>query len=181
MSDSISKSLPKWAVASMRRREHVGRVVALLDRWSQELALDPREARAWHDAGAWHDALRDEDEDALRDLTGDRDRPCGLLHGPAAALRLERDGEPRHDVLEAIRWHTVGCAKWARTGRALYMADFLEPGRKFMQEDRAFLASQVPNAFDAVFRQVVRMRLEWVLREGKGLTTEAVALWNSVR
>ena len=32
-----------------------------------------------------------------------------------------------------------------------------------------------------VFRQVVRMRLEWVLREGKGLTNETVALWNSVR
>ena len=35
--------------------------------------------------------------------------------------------------------------------------------------------------FDGVFRQVVRMRLEWTLREGKGLFPEAVALWNAVR
>jgi 2-amino-4-hydroxy-6-hydroxymethyldihydropteridine diphosphokinase len=83
--------------------------------------------------------------------------------------------------LEAIRWHTVGSSSWNRTGRALYMADFLEPGRPFMQADRAFLADQVPYAFDAVFRQVVRLRLEWTIREGKSLAPETVALWNAVR
>jgi 2-amino-4-hydroxy-6-hydroxymethyldihydropteridine diphosphokinase len=61
------------------------------------------------------------------------------------------------------------------------MADFLEPGRTFMQADRAFLADRVPSAFDAVFRQVVRLRLEWTVREGKGLAHETVTLWNAVR
>ena len=181
MSDKHALHLPSWSITSPKRREHIGRVVALLHRWAGALSLDDRETRAWHDAGAWHDALRDADERDLRAMTGERERPLGLLHGPAAAAKLERDGEPRRDVLDAIRWHTVGNATWSRTGRALYMADFLEPGRNFMQADRAFLADQVPLAFDATFRQVVRMRLEWVLREGKGLTNESVALWNSVR
>ena len=35
--------------------------------------------------------------------------------------------------------------------------------------------------FDGVFRQVVRNRIEWSLREGKGLYPETIALWNSVR
>jgi HD superfamily phosphohydrolase YqeK len=181
VSDKSGLGLPAWSITSSKRREHIGRVVALLSRWAVALSLDAREARAWHDAGAWHDALRDAEERALREMTGEGQRPVGLLHGPAAAMKLERDGEPRRDVLDAIRWHTVGSATWSRTGRALYMADFLEPGRSFMQADRAFLADQVPVAFDATFRQVVRMRLEWVLREGKGLTNETVALWNSVR
>ena len=34
---------------------------------------------------------------------------------------------------------------------------------------------------DATFRQVVRARLEWSLREGMRLYPEAVVLWNSVR
>ena len=84
-------------------------------------------------------------------------------------------------VLRAIRFHTVGSSGWDRTGRALFMADFLEPGRQFMQADRAFLAGQVRRDFDGVFRQLVRMRLEWTLREGKALFPESVALWNSVR
>jgi HD superfamily phosphohydrolase YqeK len=181
VSDTNGLRLPGWHNTTAKRREHIARVVALLRRWSDELGLDDREARAWHDAGAWHDALRDADERELRELTKDETRPLGMLHGPAAAIRLQRDGEPRRDVLEAIQWHTVGCAGWSRTGRALYMADFLEPGRNFMQADRAFLADQVPMAFDAVFRQVVRIRIEWVLREGKGLAVETVSLWNSVR
>jgi 2-amino-4-hydroxy-6-hydroxymethyldihydropteridine diphosphokinase len=173
--------LPSWAQLTERRRAHVGRVVALLDGWAEAMALDPAEARAWHDAGAWHDALRDADEPTLRHWSGEADAPVAILHGPAAAVRLAAEGEVRGEVLEAIRWHTVGAASWARTGRALYMADFLEPGRPFMQGDRAFLARLVPTAFEAVFRQVVRLRLEWTVREGKGLFPSTVALWNHVR
>jgi HD superfamily phosphohydrolase YqeK len=173
--------LPEWAVVSDKRRAHIERVVALLARWGEAMPLDARERTAWIDAGWWHDALRDADEITLRSLTGDRERPFGMLHGPAAALRLEAAGETRGDVLDAIRWHTIGSAAWTRTGRALYMADFLEPGRQFMQADRAFLADRVPEAFDAVFRQVVRLRLEWTIREGKSLALETVALWNAVR
>jgi 2-amino-4-hydroxy-6-hydroxymethyldihydropteridine diphosphokinase len=61
------------------------------------------------------------------------------------------------------------------------MADFLEPGRKFSRVDRAYLAAQAPHDFNGTFRQVVRARLEWSLREGMRLYPEAVALWNSVR
>jgi len=145
------------------------------------MRVPPLEAEAWRDAGRWHDALRDADEATLRALSGDNVRPAPLLHGFAAASRLQHDGEQRVDVLEAIRWHTIGNANWNRTGRALYMADFLEPGRKFMRTERAFFARLVPTAFDDVFRQVVRMRLEWALREGKGLANETVAMWDAVR
>ena len=109
------------------------------------------------------------------------DLPLNVLHGPAAANRMSALGETRENVLAAVRWHTVGSASWDRAGRALYMADFLEPGRNFSRADRAFLAEHLPHDFDGVFRQVVRMRLEWTLREGKALFPEAVGLWNSVR
>ena len=174
-------SFPSWSVMSAKRRDHVSRVVDMLAGWALALSVDDTETRAWLDAGAWHDALRDCDEPALRLMTGDRERPFGMLHGPAAAIRLSTEGEARSDVLEAIRWHTIGNVQWTRTGRALYMADFLEPGRGFMQTDRRFLAERVPDAFDEVFRQVVRVRIEWTLRESKGLAPETVALWNAVR
>ena len=179
--EPVVAAFPSWGVATERRRAHVGRVVALLNDWSVTMSLRSDEAAAWRDAGWWHDALRDADERTLRAMTGELHAPLGLLHGPAAALRLEAHGERRLDVLEAVRWHTVGNANWARTGRALYLADFLEPGRTFMQADRAFLAKLVPAAFDEVFRTVVRMRIEWALREGKGFAKETVALWDAVR
>ncbi len=177
----MNQALPRWSVVSEKRQAHIARVVALLEEWSARMPVSAGEASAWRDAGWWHDALRDADEATLRTLTGDAGLPFGMLHGPAAAARLAADGETRVDVLEAVRWHTIGYAGWARTGRALYMADFLEPGRSFMQADRAFLAGLVPSAFDDVFRQVVRLRIEWAVREGKGLANETVTLWNSVR
>jgi 2-amino-4-hydroxy-6-hydroxymethyldihydropteridine diphosphokinase len=161
---------------------HIERVTAMLDDWARQLALPPEEARAWHDAGRLHDALRDAPEALLRELAGNSpEYATEMLHGPAAAEQLRRDGEQRSELLDAIRYHTVGSAQWGRLGRALYMADYLEPGRKFSRGDRAYLAAQAPRDFDATFRQVLRARLEWSLREGMRLYPEAVVLWNSVR
>ncbi len=179
---AVELDLPAWAHVTEKRRQHIQRVTALLDEWAARLSLPPEEAIAWHDAGRFHDALRDAPENVLRELGGDSpEYPVEMLHGPAAAEQLARDGERRADLLDAVRYHTVGSARWGRLGRALYMADYLEPGRKFSRADRAYLAAQAPYDFDATFRQVVRARLEWSLREGMRLYPEAVVLWNSVR
>jgi len=188
--------LPPWAVVGQRRLAHIERVVALLDDWATAMALDADERRDWHDAGRYHDALRDAPESLLRPLAAachdDRgadgwvtpslaDADVPLLHGPAAARRMADDGERRVAVLEAVRYHTVGSHEWDRVGRALYLADFLEPGRTFARADRAWLARQVPHDFEGTFRQVVRLRLEWALRDGHALRPETVQLWNTVR
>jgi len=174
--------LLEGAEATEKRREHIQRVTDLLDAWAVKLSLPAEERIAWHDAGRYHDALRDAPDALLRELGGNSpDYPIEMLHGPAAAEQMQRDGERRAEVLDAVRFHTVGSAQWGRLGRALYMADYLEPGRKFSRGDRAYLAAQVPYDFDATFRQVVRARLEWSLREGMRLYPEAVVLWNSVR
>lgn len=179
---STSDLLPSWANVGDKRRAHIERVTALLDEWALALRLPSAEAKAWHDAGRLHDALRDADEPTLRELAGNHaDYTVEMLHGPAAAEQMRRDGETRGELLDAVAHHTVGSDRWGRLGRALYMADYLEPGRKFSRADRAFLAAQVPRDFDASFRQVLRARLEWSLREGMRLYPQAVALWNQVR
>ena len=181
MRDVASIELPAWAKVSARRREHIVRVTALVEEWAVAMEIDEETAREWHDAARWHDALRDAPEPELREMLGDTTTLGPLLHGPAAALRLEREGEPRAGVLSAIAHHTVGCVGWGSTGRALYMADYLEPGRAFAREARASLAAAVPADFDGVFRDVVRQRLEWGIREGLEPHSQTVDLWNAVR
>jgi 2-amino-4-hydroxy-6-hydroxymethyldihydropteridine diphosphokinase len=181
MSVAASIELPPWAAVNEKRRAHIVRVTTLLDAWAAAMRLDYAARAAWHDAGRFHDALRNAPDDELRALTGEEYGPAELLHGPAAAVRLAAGGEMREDVLEAVRWHTIGHAEWERTGRALFMADFLEPGRKFDVEARAACAAAVPDDFDGTFRTVVRMRIEWSLREEKVLHEETARLWNAVR
>jgi 2-amino-4-hydroxy-6-hydroxymethyldihydropteridine diphosphokinase len=173
--------MPAWARVTPRRLEHIVRVTSLLTHWADQLGLPVDERNAWRDAGWFHDALRDATEPELRALVPEPTYAVGVLHGPASAYALGRDGETRIRVLDAIRYHTIGHSAWDRTGRALYMADFLEPGRSFAKSDRAFLAANVVHDFDGVFRQVVRSRLEWALRDGNSLYPETVALWNAVR
>lgn len=173
--------LPPWACVTEKRRAHIERVVELMERWAGQLDIAPEEARAWRDAALLHDALRDAPESELRALVPRADFTTEMLHGPAAAARLESDGDRRTEMLDAIRWHTVGSAEWKRLGRALFMADFLEPGRRFAPADRGYLASKVATDFDGTFRQVVRMRIEHALREGHTLFPETVSLWNLVR
>ena len=173
--------LPSWAQVSDKRRAHIQRVATLLAQWADAMRISPDERRDWLDAARFHDALRDAPRETLRALAGNAPYEPEMLHGPAAAERLAKDGEQRQNVLYAIRFHTVGAPTWDRTGRGLYMADFLEPGRTFSREDRAFLSSQVPHDFDGVFRQVVRMRLVYALNEGHTLFPETVQLWNSIR
>src|SRR5688572_15767963 len=108
MRDGASIDLPAWAVVTPRRAAHIARVTALLERWASEMSLTSAEAAAWRDAGRWHDALRDASGVELRSIVDDPTMSAPLLHGPAAAIRLERDGESRRDVLDAISHHTVG-------------------------------------------------------------------------
>jgi len=177
----VSVELPSWAEVSEKRRAHILRVATLLERWADVMRIPEQERRDWLDAARWHDALRDAPREELRRLAGEAPYTPEMLHGPAAAEKLVQEGERRANVLDAIRYHTVGSPAWDSTGQALYMADFLEPGRSFSREDRAFLSSQVPHDFDGVFRQVVRMRLVYALNEGHTLFPETVQLWNSIR
>jgi HD superfamily phosphohydrolase YqeK len=174
--------LPDWAQVKKRRRKHIKRVTTLLVTWANEMKVTLGERQAWADAGRFHDALRDADVEELRALAGASSvTEVELLHGPAAAARLERDGERRRDVLEAIRYHSIGWKDWDRVGKALYMADFLEPGRKFDREQRAALAAAVPGDFDGAFKQVVITRMAYAQLHDFTVYPESAALLDSIR
>ena len=174
--------LPTWAQVKKKRRKHIIRVTTLLATWASEMNLAAPERQAWIDAGRFHDALRDADVEELRALAGASSiTEVELLHGPAAAAKLELDGERRQHLLDAIRYHSIGWSNWGTVGKALYMADFLEPGRKFDRERRAALATQVPSDFDGAFKQVVITRMAYAQTHGFTVYPESAALLDSIR
>lgn len=175
--------LPSWAVVSPKRLEHIQRVAALLDQWGAAMALPALERERWSRAGWLHDALRDASLEELQRLVPGCDWDEELLHGPAAANRADADAKAWRDpeVLLAVRWHSVGCAEWKMTGKALYCADFLDPGRKFDRPVRAALAKRFPKYPDAVFRDVVTRRVQWTERSGWPLLEPTRRLWNSLK
>jgi 2-amino-4-hydroxy-6-hydroxymethyldihydropteridine diphosphokinase len=172
--------LPSWAQVSKGRAKHIARVTALLAEWADAMELDAAEKQCWVDAGRYHDALRDAPVDELRALAGSALAEAELLHGPAVAARLERDGETRRNLLDAIRYHSIGWKRWDRVGKALYMADYLEPGRTFEAERRERLRALVPVEFEEAFREVVRGRMAYARANGFTEYPESLELLKSV-
>ncbi len=158
--------LPSWASAGRSRREHIARVAALMGEWATALGLGAAEVERWTAAAWLHDVLREESPEALRRQVPEefRDLAAPALHGPAAAERLR--GEADDEVLDAVRYHTLGHTGFGRLGRALFLADFLEPGRKVLPEWRAALRARMPHEMDAVLREVVASRRDY-LRDRK--------------
>lgn len=162
-------ALPSWALVTPARCAHVERVADVLRTWAEQMALDDDERHRWLRACYYHDALRDDPGST------------GLDHGPRAAERAAQLGERDDGVLRAVRYHTLGSASWDGVGRALYCADFLEPGRPFAVEERAELAAQYPQCPDDVLRSVVRMRIIHAVQAGWAVYPETVEFWNAVR
>src|SRR5262245_111371 len=109
---SFSVELPDWALVAKKRRGHIARVTGMLLDWADRIGVGDEERMAWVDAGRFHDALKDAPDDELRALVGPAPYEPQMLHGPAAASLLERTGERRRGVLDAVRYHTIGYLHW---------------------------------------------------------------------
>lgn len=180
VADAARGILPPWAQVREKRRAHISRVADLLDSWARELELPPLERDRWVAAGWLHDALRDASPAELRpEIPAELQAfPDPLLHGPAVAERLGSDADD--ELRQAVRYHTIGHPSFGALGRALFVADFLEPGRDFAQEWRASLAPRVPLEMDEVLREVLAARIRHLLEERKPIRPETSAFWSSL-
>jgi HD superfamily phosphohydrolase YqeK len=160
--------LPAWARVGKRRLAHIRRVAELVELWAKEMGVTRRERERWLTAVWLHDALRDARLKA------------GVSHGAAAAERAARDGESDRGVLDAVRYHSVGHAGWDDVGKMLYLADYLEPGRKRRAKQRAELAERVPRDRDRVLREVVAQQIRGRLRSGRPIDPNTLEFWNSL-
>lgn len=176
------RELPGWAVVSPKRRQHIERVTMLVAEWTDALQLNHAEKNRWLHAAWLHDALRDELPEVLRErVDADfADWPDALLHGPACARRLREEGEADEGVLRAIAYHTVGHPALDDAGRALYIADYLEPGRTFDPVGRARLRARMPQDRDEVLLQVLGSRISHMINSQRKLRGETLAFWNSI-
>jgi HD superfamily phosphohydrolase YqeK len=173
--------LPRWAVVTPRRVAHIAGVVGLLERWAGERGVPPSETARWRRAALLHDALRDA---PLEVLARYRPVPVGwphaLWHGPAAATAAERDGERDAGVLDAVRYHSLGCAHWDDAGKSLFIADALEPGRRHERPVLDQLVARASREPEAVLRDVAAIKLRWLVHIGRPIPGETWEFWNSL-
>lgn len=55
-----------------------------------------------------------------------------LLHGPVGAILIEKDLKIKdQEILNAVRYHTTGCEDMSELTKVIYIADYIDPTRKF--------------------------------------------------
>ena len=172
--------LPDWTQVGPKRRGHILRVAALVETWAIAMSRTPDERSRWVRAALGHDAVRDAPPEDLARWAGGKWGIPALYHGPAAAHVARDHGETDPGVLDAMTYHSVGYSGWDEVGRMLFLADYLEPGRKFKRKRRAVLAARVPDDPVGVLARVVRMRLKWALEHRHPILPEGAEFWNDV-
>ncbi|NNM07104.1 MAG: hypothetical protein HKO65_18575 [Gemmatimonadetes bacterium] len=158
----------------------MNRVGLLLADWARRRGETEAEGIRWAAVGHLHDALRDEDPGRLRGLVKPPldDLPGKVLHGPAAAQRLRKDGVDDAEFLHAISYHTLGSKDFGTLGFALFAADFLEPGRRMREDWRAGLRERAPEELLGVAKEILAARIGYLLERGRPLRPEALEMWN---
>jgi len=174
--------LPEWARVSKSRYAHMERVAGLLKEWARAADLPKPERRRWTALGYLHDALKDESPERLREMVPAelRNLPDPVLHGPAAAVRLGEEGVEDAELLLAVSYHTLGHPGFDDAGRALYAADFLEPGRNMRNRWRTELRSRMPAELTDVTRDILKARIVHLLKRRRPVQPETMAMWNSL-
>lgn len=90
-------------------------------------------------AAILHDLAKYENEEAMKAIVRENGLDAQLLtwgseilHGPIAAYRAEHElGIKDQDILNAMRYHTTGRAGMSGLEQIIYIADMIEPNRKF--------------------------------------------------
>lgn len=129
------------AELSPRRLDHVLGVASYAVRLAERTGEDPRRARL---AALGHDLAREWDPAEMYAWARTDGLPVSpleestpkLLHGRAAAVLLRRDYHVCDaEVLAAVRDHTLGNTGMTRLPKVLFCADYLEPGRPYIEPD----------------------------------------------
>ena len=120
-----------------KRYRHSLGVAATAARLASKNKVDPEQARL---AGLLHDYARDLPGRELLALAAgaglvtcelERRLPV-LLHGPVGALLIKQDlGLTDRAILQAVARHTVGAVAMTTLDKIIYLADAIEPERRF--------------------------------------------------
>ena len=104
-----------------------------------------------------------------------------LLHAPVGAWLLEHElGLQEQDVLDAVRQHTTGSEKMGLLSRVVYLADFIEPGRKFSGVEKVRDLALKQNQLEQALLVAVEMTIFSVLQKGRLLHGASIAMRNSI-
>ncbi len=165
------------------RQDHILRVVRTMEALAVRHQL-PLDGARW--AGFGHDLARELSRPALLEeaerlgLSVDpssRAEPI-LLHGPIAARWMAQDGIGDRAVWQAIWFHTTAGAGLDSLGRALFIADAIEPGRRYATREALWRLAM--DDLVQGYRAVLEETMEYNQRRNIALHSDTARAWQEL-
>ena len=101
-----------------------------------------------------------------------------ILHAPLGSIiAKEKFGVEDEDVLNAVRYHTLGRAQMSLLEKIIYVADFIEPGRKYKEVQ--FVRDLAYVDIDKAVLKEADIVIKYIIDKGGVLHTESVRTRNS--
>ncbi|AMA62766.1 MAG: bis(5'-nucleosyl)-tetraphosphatase (symmetrical) YqeK [Kurthia gibsonii] len=138
-------------------------------------------------AGILHDVCKYANRDWMKQVIEEQQMDPTLLayhhelwHGPVGAYVAKTEFHIEdEDVLHAIRYHTTGRAGSSNLERIIYIADLIEPNRKFPGIDELREAAEVENLHDLSLRSV-RHSIAFLMKQQQAVFPDSFKFYNDL-
>jgi predicted HD superfamily hydrolase involved in NAD metabolism len=165
------------------RRNHCLAVAELARSMCGPAGIDPTRGYV---AGLAHDLAREMNSTDLLRLAGRR-RACSplelaqpvLVHGRAAAVLLNTElGLEDEEILMALEDHVTGRPAMGTLSRIVFVADFLEPGRKMISPAFRLRAGRLPLEEQVVL--VLEQVFAWLRADKRPIAPASLQLYKEL-
>ncbi|MDM5190043.1 bis(5'-nucleosyl)-tetraphosphatase (symmetrical) YqeK [Bacillus sp. DX4.1] len=121
-------------------------------------------------AAIFHDYAKCRPIQEMEDIIKREELPKDLLqfnkelwHAPVGAYLVEKEvGITDHEILQAITYHTSGHESMTMLDKVIYVADYIEPGRKFpgVEEARKLAREDINKALLFALKRTIQFLME---------------------
>lgn len=135
-------------------------------------------------AAILHDAAKFSDREWMKSIIVSEkldplllDYHAELWHAPAGAYLAKTEfGVEDEDVLNAIRYHTTGRAEMSDLEKVIYIADLIEPNRKFSGVEE--LRQLKEQGLDVMMEASVKHSIEFLVSKNQPVFPDSLKCYN---
>lgn len=100
-----------------------------------------------------------------------------IWHGPLGAFLVEQElGISDSDILDAIKYHTIGAAEMTILEQVIYVADYIEPGRNFPSVENA--RKIAAENLQAAVQYETKQTLQHLIEKNRKIYPKTIATYN---
>jgi len=135
-------------------------------------------------AAIFHDYAKYRPEDELKAIILEQNFPKDLLsfhselwHAPAGAYLVEKElGIKDEDIFRAIYYHTTGRPNMSLIEKIIFIADYIEPGRKFPGVDEVRALARIN--LDGAILQASRNTISYLIQKNASIYPDTIHTYN---